>query len=228
MKVIHIEAKLKSEVLLPEKIINSLPDKLVVFTTIQLINSLPGIINQLHSKGKKPFVVKTNHTRHEGQLLGCNIESHTTYTNKPFDAFLYIGDGLFHPKALAWKNEGKKVFSYDPFSENFSEIKSEDTERIKKKHKAALSKFLISKKIGVLITTKPGQFMLKKALKLKEQYNEKEFFFFLDNTYNFDSLEDFPFIESWVNTACPRIGFDDSIRLSKAIINIDDLLNPQN
>lgn len=224
MKVIHIEAKLKSEVLLPEKIIKSLPEKLVVFTTIQFINSLPGIIKQLQSAGKKPFVVKTNHSRHEGQLLGCNIESHKTYTDKQFDAFLYIGDGLFHPKALAWKNEEKKVFSYNPFTGTFSEIKSEDTEQIKKKHKAALSKFFISKKIGVLVTTKPGQFMLKKALKLKEQYPEKEFFFFLDNTYNFHSLEDFPFIDSWVNTACPRIGFDDSISLSKAIINIDDVI----
>jgi 2-(3-amino-3-carboxypropyl)histidine synthase len=224
MKVIHIEAKLNSKVLLPEKVIKSLPEKLIVFTTIQLMDSLKGILSQLNDAGKKPFVVKTNHTKHEGQILGCNVEQYRTYTDKEFDAFLYIGDGLFHPKALAWKNEGKKVFAYDPFIEKFSEIKGEDIEQIKKRHKAALSTFLISKKIGVLITTKPGQYMLKKALKLKEQYPEKEFFFFVDNTYNFNSLEDFPFVEVWINTACPRIGFDDSIRMSKAIINIEDVI----
>jgi 2-(3-amino-3-carboxypropyl)histidine synthase len=224
MKVIHVEAKLKSNVLLPEKIMNSLPEKLIVFTPIQLINSLPGILKQLESAGKKPFTVKTKHTKHAGQILGCNIEQYENYTTEDFDAFLYVGDGLFHPKALAWKNADKKVFAYDPFTEKFSEIKGEDIEKIKKRHKAALATFLTSKKIGVLITTKPGQYMMKKALKLKEQYSEKEFFFFVDNTYNFDSLEDFPFIDCWVNTACPRIGLDDSIRISKMIINVDDVL----
>lgn len=224
MKVVHIEAKLKSNILLPEDFIDSLPEKIIVFTTIQLIDSLPGIVSQLKNAGKKPIVVKTNHTKHEGQLLGCNIEQYEEYTEKDFEGFLYIGDGMFHPKALAWKNANKKVFSYNPFTDKSSEIKPEDVENIKKKHKAALSKFILSKKIGVIITTKPGQFMLKKALKLKEQYPDKEFFFFVDNTYNFDSLEDFPFIDMWVNTACPRIGLDDSIRISKPVINVDDVI----
>lgn len=224
MKVVHIEAKLKSNILLPEDFIDSLPEKIIVFTTIQLIDSLPGIVSQLKNAGKKPIVIKTNHTKHEGQLLGCNIEQYEEYTEKDFEGFLYIGDGMFHPKALAWKNANKKVFSYNPFTDKSSEIKPEDVENIKKKHKAALSKFILSKKIGVIITTKPGQFMLKKALKLKEQYPDKEFFFFVDNTYNFDSLEDFPFIDMWVNTACPRIGLDDSIRISKPVINVDDVI----
>ncbi|MFA6072837.1 MAG: diphthamide synthesis protein [Candidatus Woesearchaeota archaeon] len=224
MKVIHIEARLKSEVILPQKVLDSLPEKLIVFTTIQLMKSLPGIIKQLEDTGKKPFIVRTNHTRHDGQILGCNVEESIDYTTKEFDAFLYVGDGLFHPKSLSWKNSNKKVFAYDPFTDKFSEIQGEDIELIKKKHKAAISKFLMSTKIGVLITIKPGQYMMKKALKLKEQYPEKEFYFFLDNTYNFQSLEDFPFVDIWVNTACPRIGFDDSIRLEKAIINVDDVL----
>jgi 2-(3-amino-3-carboxypropyl)histidine synthase len=224
MKVIHIEAKLKSDIKLPEKLIMALPDKIIVFTTVQLIDNLPKIISQLESAGKNALIVKTNHTKHAGQILGCNVEQHASYTDKDFDAFLYVGDGMFHPKALAWKNSDKKVFAYDPFSDKFTEIKNEDVEHIKKKHKAALSKFLMSKKIGILITTKPGQYMLKKALKLKEQNPEKEFFFFVDNTYNFDSLEDFPFVEVWVNAACPRIGFDDSIRMEKPVINIDDVL----
>jgi diphthamide biosynthesis enzyme Dph1/Dph2-like protein len=224
MKVIHIEARLKGNVLLPDSVIKKLPEKIIVFTTIQLMSSLPGILKQLEDAGKTPFTVKTNHTRHDGQILGCNVEHYTDYTKKDFDSFLYVGDGLFHPKALAWKNEGKKVYAYDPYSEKFAEIKGEDIEQIKKKHKAALSKFYMSSKIGLIITTKPGQYMMKKALKLKEDYPEKEFFFFVDNTFNFDSLEDFPFVQVWVNTACPRIGFDDSIRLSKGVINIDDVL----
>ncbi|MGV8161734.1 MAG: diphthamide synthesis protein [Candidatus Nanoarchaeia archaeon] len=224
MKVVHIEARLKGPVVLPEEVIKKLPEKIIVFTTIQLMSNLSVILKQLEESGKKPFVVKTNHTRHQGQILGCNVEHFSSYTEKDFDAFLYVGDGLFHPKALAWKNEGKKVYAFDPFAQKFSEIIGEDIEQIKKTHKAALSKFIMSSKIGVLITTKPGQYFMKKAQKLKEQYPDKDFFLFVDNTYNFSSLEDFPFVDVWVNTACPRIGFDDSIRLSKPIINIDDVM----
>jgi 2-(3-amino-3-carboxypropyl)histidine synthase len=224
MKIIHVEAKLKSDVMLPSELVALLPEKIIVFTTIQLIDNLPKIISQLESLGKKPFIVKTPHTKHEGQLLGCSIAQYQTYTDKDFDAFLYVGDGLFHPKALLWKNEDKKVFTYDPFSDIFTEIKGQDIDAIKHKNKASLSKFYASTKIGVLVTTKPGQHRLNQSLSLKAQYPDKNFYYFLDNTYNFDSLEDFPFIEVFVNTACPRIGFDDSIRMQKPIVNLDDVL----
>lgn len=224
MKVVHIEAKLKGKVILPKELIKELPKKIIVFTTIQLIDSLADILSQLKSSGKEPFTVKTKHTKHEGQLLGCNVEQYSEYTEKDFDAFLYVGDGLFHPKALAWKNSQKKVFAYNPFTGKFSEISGEDIERIKRRNKAAFSKFLVSEKVGILITLKPGQYQLKQAMKLANLYPEKKFFFFLDNTYNFDSLEDFPFIDVWINSACPRIGYDDSIRLNKMILNLNDVL----
>jgi 2-(3-amino-3-carboxypropyl)histidine synthase len=224
MKIVHIEARLKGKVELPGKVIEFLPEKIIVFTTVQLLDSLPGIMKQLEAAGKKPIIVKVKHTRHEGQLLGCNIENYSDYTKEDFDAFLYVGDGLFHPKALAWKNNGKKVFAYDPFTQKFSEIKEEDVEQIKKRQKAALAKFYSSKKIGVLVTTKPGQHNLKIARELKGHYPGKEFFFFVDNTFDFNSLEDFPFIDAWVNTACPRLGLDDSVRTAKPIVNIDEVL----
>jgi len=77
-----------------------------------------------------------------------------------------------------------------------------------------------------LITTKPGQNNLKKALELKsnDKYKDKNFYFFLDDTVNFAELENFNFIDCWINTACPRIAFDDSIKMIKPILNIIELL----
>jgi len=93
-----------------------------------------------------------------------------------------------------------------------------------KRQKAAYSKFLMSKKIGVLITTKPGQSYYKYSKQLKKKYTGKEFYFIAFDTINFESLEDFPFIECWVNTACPRIGWDDTKRASKPIVDLGNLL----
>ncbi|MCF7872230.1 2-(3-amino-3-carboxypropyl)histidine synthase subunit [Candidatus Woesearchaeota archaeon] len=223
MKVMHVEARIKGEIKLPENFVKKLPKKITVFTTIQLIDTLPKIIKQLEDAEKKPNIYKTGHTRHKGQILGCNVQKAEKYTDKEFDAFVYIGDGLFHPKALAWENEDKKVYAYNPFTEEQIIVDNEDIQLIKKRHKAALSKFYMSTHIGVLVTTKPGQFYLKRALELKEEYPDKKFYYIVDNTIDFNSLEDFPFIECWINTACPRIGFDDSIKIGKPIINLEEV-----
>lgn len=224
MKIVHIEARLKETVILPESFIVKLPKKIALFTTIQFMNSVESMLKQINDSGREAYIFKTGHTRHKGQILGCNVQNYNEYSEgKEFDAFVYVGDGLFHPKALLWKNEDKKVYAYDPFGDKHTVVDKEDMIRIKKQHAAALSIFLMSNKIGVIITTKPGQMLLKRALELREEYPEKEFYYFVDNTIDFNSLEDFPFIECWVNTACPRIGFDDSIKISKPIINMEEV-----
>jgi diphthamide biosynthesis enzyme Dph1/Dph2-like protein len=44
------------------------------------------------------------------------------------------------------------------------------------------------------------------------------------DTLDFAGLENFPFVECFVNTACPRIGYDEWENLRKPIINADDVL----
>jgi len=223
MKVVHIEARLKKIVELPKSFIDKLPEKVAIFTTIQFMNSLEPIMKQINDSGREALVFKTGHTRHHGQILGCNVQKAEDYAKEDFDAFVYVGDGLFHPKALLWKNEDMTVYAFDPFTEKEYIVDKEDMKKIIGKHKGALATFYASTKVGVLVTTKPGQMLLKRAQELKDEYPEKEFYYFIDNTIDFNSLEDFPFIDVWVNTACPRIGFDDSIKISKPIINMEEV-----
>src|SRR5690606_22253559 len=104
-KVIHIDARIITEFKIPQDLLDKLPKRVAVFTTIQLMNSLPIMMKQLEDAGKTPITFKTGHTRHKGQILGCNVQKFTKYADQEFDDFLYIGDGLFHPRALVWKNE---------------------------------------------------------------------------------------------------------------------------
>jgi 2-(3-amino-3-carboxypropyl)histidine synthase len=73
---------------------------------------------------------------------------------------------------------------------------------------ASYLKFLNAEKIGILVSTKPGQENLKKALSLK--LKNKKSYLFLSNNIDIREFENFG-INSWVNTACPRMDFDSGV-----------------
>jgi 2-(3-amino-3-carboxypropyl)histidine synthase len=223
MKVVHVPAKLQADVELPEELLERLPDRVAVFTTIQLIDNLEDFTEQIEDTGRETVVLKTGHTRNKGQILGCNVQPWQEYSDIDFEDFVYIGDGMFHPRALMWKNKDKKVHGYNPFNETTYTIDSGEVERIRKQYHAAISTFHLKDKIGVLVTTKPGQMLLRRAMELQDEYPEKEFFYFVDNTYDFSMLDDFNFVDVWVNTACPRISFEDSIKMEAPIVNMEDI-----
>jgi len=215
MKTLFIEARSDIEIRLSEKDLAKLPKELALFTTVQFIDNIPALKSQLEKHNIKVKLFKSKHCKYYGQLLGCSIDKF------PTDAFLYIGDGRFHPIALALKNN-KPVFTYNPFTKKLEKLDDIDIKKIQGKQKGALLKFHTSKEIGVLISLKPGQFLLKEALKLQKKYKEKNFYLLLFETLDFSQLENFPFIECYVNTACPRL-MDDYDKFTKPLINIDDL-----
>lgn len=223
MKALHIPAKIQSKVDIPEDFIEDLPETVAVFTTIQLIDNMESFIEQIESTGRNTKTFKTGHTRNKGQILGCNVQPWQEYGDVAFDAFVYIGDGLFHPRALIWKNKDKEVYGYNPFTEEQYTVDNSEVQKIRKRYHAAVSHFHLKKEIGVLVTTKPGQMLLRRARELRDEYPNKNFYYFIDNTYDFSALDDFNFVDVWVNTACPRISFEDQIHLEKPVVNMEDV-----
>src|SRR3989344_2102792 len=102
------------------------------------------------------------------------------------------------------------------------------------KTRANIKRYINAKKIGILVTIKSGQQYLNSALKLKalieskEQNQEqgKKAFIFIDDTLDLKALENYPFIEVWVNTACPRICTDDITTIRQPMINLREAINP--
>lgn len=218
MDIIHIEAHYKGDVVLPKDFIEKLPKEIILFTTVQYINTLNSIKKQLEENKISVSLIQTRHTCYKGQILGCS-----TQTIELNNDFVYIGDGLFHPKALLIRNKNRKVYSFNPKTGDQIIYDNKTTESILKKLKGLYSKFLMAKKIGVLITLKPGQSKPAIANFLETKYPEKQFYFFADHTYNFSSLADFKGIEMFLNTMCERIGLDDMDVQEIAIFNIEDL-----
>ena len=54
----------------------------------------------------------------------------------------------------------------------------------------------------------------------------KKAYIFIDDTLKLNDLENYPFINAWVNTACPRIGTDDIMATNKPLINLREAGNP--
>ena len=201
MKLLHIEAKSRSKVN-PNKILEiskKLPKNIAIAYSIQFKDIARDI---------KKILLKNHKINTFIQILGCSKPRFPKNT----EAILLIGSGRFHGISLAYET---KLPIYILDRDNLSKITKEDVEKIKKIQKAAYLKFLYSENIGVLISTKPGQNRLKKALDLKKQIKDKKVYLFLTNNINVPEFENFN-INSWINTACPRLDMDNS-----SIININ-------
>lgn len=222
MKTLFLEARSKELFDIPLDLITKLPKKVGLFTTVQFLDNVQNITKTLKENNIEVLTEKgILHTKYPAQILGCDATNAEKIKDK-VDAFLYVGTGLFHPKLISIKTE-KEVFLYNPFNKTLDKIDNKEITKMKGKMKANYVKFLSSNNIGILVSTKPGQNKFKQALKLKNKLKDKNTSIFLTDTLNMNELDNFPFIEVWVNTMCPRIGMDDIFNTNKTIVNIEDI-----
>ena len=206
MKTLFIEAKSQTNISknLLDKL--KLPKKIAVVSTIQQLHVLNEIKDYLGKKGIDVII--------GGQVIGCNVIN-ASKIKDDVDAILYIGSGEFHPIEVARKT-GKEVFKLNPYTKVISKISEKEVKDYEKKIKGKLVKFYSSKKIGIIVSLKPGQQLLWKAEKFVKDHKEKECFIFVTNEVRKEELENFNDIEYWVNTACSRIELP-------GMISIDDI-----
>jgi 2-(3-amino-3-carboxypropyl)histidine synthase len=188
-------------------------------TTVQFIDFIDEIKKYLEANGKTIFIDKIKQ-KYAGQLLGCDIGGAEKIKDN-VDAFLYIGTGIFHPFGIAL-NIDKDVFCYDPVNAALSKIDRAEVEKYNKRRRAAYFKFLEAEEIGILVSLKPGQNNFRKALGLKRQLKEKNCYVFAFDTLDFNQIENFPFVQCWVNTACSRI-LDDYGKFPKPIVDLSEI-----
>ena len=220
MKTIFVPVRYTGKVELDKSIIARLPQTIGLVGTVQFVNALPQVQKQLEQAGKKALIGK-GYQPAAGQILGCDISS-AKNIDTDVEGYLYIGDGHFHPISLGVFQ--KPVFCYNPYAKQFKQLDTADLKKFEQRRKGAYLKFLSSERIGILVSTKQGQNNLKRAMLAKKKLEQKgkQAFIFLFDTLDFVELENFPFIECFVNTACPRI-FDDFSKFPKPVINLQDV-----
>lgn len=232
VKVIYIDGKYSEKIRINKQAIDYLKKNKIkfvaLFASVQFLD-LEKVKEQLKEIGIRAIITKPRMANKESQILGCDIYP-DCFNQKDIEncnAIFYIGDGHFHPTALVFAFK-KTILIYNPISDNFKILTKKDIEKNIQKIKTNIKKFISAEKIGILVSTKPGQQQLKLAKILKEKLKkeDKKAFIFIDNNFKLSNLENFNFIECWVNTACPRIGTDDILNISKPVINIKEAFNP--
>ena len=219
MKIMMVEGRYKGSINLSNLDAKILPGRIGLATTVQFLDFVDEIKKYLENNGKTVFIDKMRQ-KYEGQLLGCDTGGADKIKDS-VDAFLYLGTGVFHPLGIALNTE-KDVFCYDPLNAVLSKIDRQEVERQNKKRKAAYLKFLEAEEIGILVSLKPGQNNFRKAVELKQRLKGKNCYIFAFDTLDFNQIENFPFVQCWVNTACSRI-LDDYSKFPKPLADLSDL-----
>jgi len=212
MNVLHIYAKSKMDVLpVVLKALPKLGKKVGIVTTIQHLHKMEDVKKLLEEKGHTAEVL--------GQVLGCQAPK-----GNKVDTILYVGTGAFHPMGVFLKFKVPIVVA-DPLQKSVTILEEKDMEKYLTRRKANIAKFLHADTIGVLLTAKSGQNFIerhnlyKEAKQLEKRFNEKQFYYFAANSLDFSQLENFPFIDTWVNCACPRLE-DDAEQFKNGVVNI--------
>ncbi|MBT3940607.1 hypothetical protein HOD83_00515 [Candidatus Woesearchaeota archaeon] len=193
-----------------------------LFTTVQHIDQLEKatkllVNNQIQvqvSKSNKAVVSQGVRSAYVGQILGCDA---TGARNMKVDAFLYIGSGEFHPLAIAIESE-KPVLKLNPFTKVLSQISEQDRRRWLAKQAARLDKLKHATRVGIILSSKPGQYKPQIAERLQKRF--KNAYVFIADLVTPSDLLNFPDIDAWINTACPRL-VEDS--WPKPLVNADEI-----
>jgi 2-(3-amino-3-carboxypropyl)histidine synthase len=200
-------------------------DDLKAYKNIGLVTSLQFVdaINEaraiLEKSGNAVFIGNAKNLL-PGQMLGCNIAA-AREVEKNVDCFLMIGSGKFHALGLALATD-KPVLMLNLEKGTLENLESSKQSMLKQRY-AAIALAKDAKKIGILISTKPGQMNVELAEKLKKKIvaaGRKAYLLAMDEIMP-DKLIGFG-MDAYVCTACPRIAIENRTAFDRPILNPDE------
>ncbi|PIU62312.1 hypothetical protein COS83_02605 [archaeon CG07_land_8_20_14_0_80_38_8] len=161
--------------------------------------------------------------KNKGVILGCRVSAVKKFKG---DSIVFVGDGVFHALMLKKEFRDRKVFILNPFNLNVKEVFEEDVRKFDFREAVSLDYLKRAVKVGIILSSKSGQFSLDNALRIKEKLENdgKKVYLFLFDNVNPDEFMNFKGIDCLVNTACPRIGMDDYKKFPVPVVNANIIL----
>jgi 2-(3-amino-3-carboxypropyl)histidine synthase len=224
LPVVYVEARAKIGI--KEALTKALPfleswNKIGLVTTVQHIHQLDEAKKMLEAAGKTVFVGNADSAKHPGQVIGCDFRNAQSVSEN-VEAFLFVGGGRFHAMGVALAT-GKPTIIADPYEELAYPI-SDDARRVIMKRWGNISEAKEAKSFGVLISLKSGQMRLRAALDIKERLerNGRKATLLALREVTPSSLMQFPSLDAFVNTACPRLSLDDAPNYGKPLLYLNE------
>ena len=192
-------------------------------TSVQHLETLKQVEQILTGAGKTVLIGNAGQLEYAGQVIGCNYSNAKTIANQ-VDAFLFIGGGIFHALGIAL-DTSKPTIIADPYDNRAYSI-TDNAQRLIKQRFASIQEAANAKTFGVLVGLKPGQKHLDSALRVKAlaEKNGREAFVLAGRELTPETLLEFPSIDAYVNTACPRISLDTPGKFPKPILTVNEFM----
>ena len=189
-------------------------------TTVQHVDKLGEVRRILTDAGKIVVVGDAGRMRYPGQIIGCDYSNAESIKDK-VDAFIFFGGGRFHPLGLVLQVR-KPTIVADPYEGRAYSIDHEAQELIRKRW-ACICKAKESRSFGVLVGLKAGQRDFETAARIKDLLveNSRQASLLALKEINNRALLQFPSLEVFVNTACPRVSFDE---FQKPVLTVKETL----
>jgi len=223
---IYVEAR--ATVTVDKAVEQSLP-LLSGYTTVGLATSVQHLqaLNQareiLTRAGKTVIVGDTGQIAYPGQVSGCNYANAKSIADE-VEAFLFVGGGMFHALGIALSTS-KPTFIADPYDNRAYPINAE-AQKILKQCFASIQEAKNAKKFGIFVGLKPGQKHLDSALRMKElaEKNGRTAYLLAAREINPETLLEFPSIDAYVNTACPRVSLEATGKFGKPVLTVNEFM----
>lgn len=196
--------------------------KIGLVTTVQHLQTLDEVKEILIRAGKTVMIGDAGRLNYPGQVIGCDYSNAKSIASD-VEAFLFIGGGRFHALGLALSTS-KPTIVADPY-EKRAYTANEEAEKILKKRWASIREAEMAKTFAVFVGLKPGQKHFEEALRIKEKLEKtgKAAYIFALRELTPEVIMEFPAVDAYVNTACPRIALDDASRFQKPVLTSNEL-----
>ncbi|MCS6788293.1 MAG: diphthamide biosynthesis enzyme Dph2 [Aigarchaeota archaeon] len=183
--------------------------------TVQWLDFLERFAEDLRAMGLEVLVGEPGgHLVHRGQVLGCDYS--TMLPLDPLvDAHVVVGS-VFHGLGLALTAR-KEVYAADPHAQRVTPL-GELTRRTLMKRYGQIERFRSSRRVGVVVSVKPGQRYFGLARWIAERLRSKgyEAEVVVVDEVRPEELEGR--YEALVNTACPRLSVEDQERFRVPVL----------
>ena len=213
-----------------EKLLNTLQcadniRNIGVTTSVQHAHILPTLCKALEEGGYRVFIGKgSDRVKYPGQVLGCDYTAAITIADN-VDIFVHFGGGIFHALGLALTVQ-KPVLLCDPFRCEVRDL-TKEARKVKAARLYYVTKALNeARNYGIIIGCKWRQRHIFSAKRVKEMLESKGYKTMLISSFEItpDTLENYPELDAFVITACPRIPIDDYKRYHRPILTVLEAL----
>lgn len=192
--------------------------KISLVTTVQYLSNIPLIKEKLKKENIDVLESKKTKRLQEHQILGCDCSNLCDFVNP----IVFVGDGRFHINNVSYNHRKQDVYLINPLIGQSEKIIYD--ELFLRQRYAAIARALECRSFGILVSSKPGQNRLKLAKKIKAQLEKQGK---IANTLVSDYISENYLlgidVDCYVNTACPRIAYDDFNSFKKPILSATEI-----